>query len=64
MYKSVALINRINCFFGTNWKAVTEKYTEDCLEAAPNQGRANLTITCVDTAKARFEISSFFISSI
>src|ERR1700744_3487880 len=24
--KSVALINRINRFFGTNWKAVTEKY--------------------------------------
>jgi PRTRC genetic system ThiF family protein len=24
--KSVALINRINRFFGTNWKAITEKY--------------------------------------
>jgi molybdopterin/thiamine biosynthesis adenylyltransferase len=26
LHKSVALINRINRFFGTNWKAVTEKY--------------------------------------
>jgi PRTRC genetic system ThiF family protein len=62
LYKSVTLINRINRFFGTNWKAVTEKYNEDCLETVPNQGRANLTITCVDTAKARFEIAEVLAS--
>lgn len=26
MYKSVALINRVNRFFGTNWKAATMKF--------------------------------------
>ncbi|MEO7213889.1 MAG: PRTRC system ThiF family protein [Mucilaginibacter sp.] len=57
LHKSVVLINRINRFFGTNWKAVTELYNEDLLPQAPNGGKANLFITCVDTAKARFEIS-------
>ena len=26
LYKSVALINRVNRFFGTNWKAETQKF--------------------------------------
>jgi len=54
-YKSVALINRINRFFGTNWKATTHRFTD----RMPNESnaKANLYITCVDTAAARFNIS-------
>ncbi|RBQ12019.1 PRTRC system ThiF family protein [Pedobacter miscanthi] len=52
--KGVALINRINRFFGTNWKAVPERFENGCKE---DQSRsANLTISCVDTVSARIEI--------
>ena len=54
-HKSVALINRINRFFGTNWKAVSERYDKDYCSIA--EGFATLTISCVDTAVARFEIA-------
>ncbi|SHM93643.1 PRTRC system ThiF family protein [Mucilaginibacter sp. OK098] len=54
-YKSVALINRINRFFGFNWKAETEKYDKHYCSIA--QGMAPITISCVDTVKARFEIA-------
>jgi len=54
--KAVALINRINRFFGTNWKAVTEKYDKryslNNMEAS-----ASITIACVDTVRARQDIA-------
>ncbi|TKC01148.1 PRTRC system ThiF family protein [Pedobacter cryotolerans] len=50
MNKAVALTNRVNRFFGTNWKAVAGKF-EDC----PKQ--ANINITCVDTVSARKKIA-------
>jgi len=53
MSKAVALINRINRFFGTNWKAVDSKYNK--LINAENYA-ATITISCVDTVSARFEI--------
>jgi PRTRC genetic system ThiF family protein len=52
LLKSVALINRINRFFGTNWKAVTERYNK-----AYNGSGATITIGCVDTVQARIEIA-------
>lgn len=55
--KGVALINRINRFFGTNWKAVPKRFEEDTLERMPDGGATNLFISCVDTAKARFSIA-------
>jgi PRTRC genetic system ThiF family protein len=55
--KSVALVNRINRFFGTNWKAVTKRYNAETLRYLPDGGKANLYITCVDNAAARFEIA-------
>lgn len=55
--KSVALVNRINRFFGTNWKAVTKRYDAEILRYLPDSGKANLFITCVDNAAARFEIA-------
>jgi PRTRC genetic system ThiF family protein len=48
LYKSVALINRINRFFGTNWKAETIRF-----DKASTKDRdlaiATITISCVDT---------------
>src|ERR1700761_437898 len=56
-YKAVVLIDRINRFCGTNWKAITEKFGMKTLHLLPNTGRANIYLTCVDTAIARFDIS-------
>ena len=57
MYKSVALINRINRFFGTNWKAENRKFEKDIQENIPKQASATITISCVDSVKARFDIA-------
>jgi PRTRC genetic system ThiF family protein len=53
LYKCEALINRVNRFFGTSWKAVPEKVTsgtpaEKCL--------AQVLFTAVDTVEARFTV--------
>lgn len=58
LYKSAALINRLNRFFGTNWKAVTKQYNVKNLRREPENGAANITISCVDTVSARYEIAS------
>ncbi|MBD1362579.1 PRTRC system ThiF family protein [Mucilaginibacter sp. ZT4R22] len=57
LHKSVALVNRINRFFGTNWKAVNKRYDNDTCRYLSDSGKANLYITCVDNAAARFEIA-------
>lgn len=57
LYKSVCLINRINRFFGTNWKADTREFASTNIRRLPEYGRANIYITCVDSSKARFDIS-------
>jgi len=54
-FKSVALINRVNRFFGLNWKAETERYDKEYCSIS--RGMAALTISCVDTVSARFEIA-------
>lgn len=56
-YKAVALINRINRFFGTNWKAIPIKFNEVNIDAMPDHGKASIYISCVDSAEARFEIA-------
>lgn len=56
-YKAVALINRVNLFFGTNWKAVTARYDKAGLKEQPELAQAGLTISCVDTVQARMEIA-------
>jgi len=56
-YKAVVLVERINRFCGTNWKAVTEKFGTQTLHLLPGMGRANIYLTCVDTVKARFDIA-------
>lgn len=58
LYKSVALINRLNRFFGTNWKAVPVKYDPKNITTESKKYGANITISCVDSVKTRFEIFS------
>lgn len=55
--KAVALINRINRFFGFDWKAEPIMYTMKSCEQKNEKGLANITISCVDTVAARFEIA-------
>lgn len=57
LYKSVALINRINRCIGTNWKAETVKFEKDNFSRLPKEARAIITITCVDNVQARFGVA-------
>lgn len=57
LHKSVALINRVNRFFGTNWKAETRKFEKDNFGRIPENAQATITITCADNVKARFEVA-------
>lgn len=50
MNKATVLISRINRFFGYEWQAVPTTYK--------GTDTSNITITCVDTAKARLAIHS------
>ncbi len=58
LHKSVALVNRINRFFGTNWKAITERYDKQTIRDNPGIERSPLTLSCVDTVQARFDIAA------
>jgi PRTRC genetic system ThiF family protein len=62
MYKAVALINRINLFFGTNWKAITERYNTETIQANPDLRMAEITVSGVDTVSARFEIAELLMA--
>ena len=57
LYKSVALINRINRFAGTAWKAETVKFERDNNRRLPEHTDATLYLSCVDSVAARFEIA-------
>jgi PRTRC genetic system ThiF family protein len=57
MYKAVALVNSTNRFFGTNWKAVIKKFEYGSTGRLPGNGAANIYVSCVDTAAARFGIA-------
>lgn len=57
LYKPVALINRANRWSGTSWKAESQKFEKDSLGRLPEQGKATIFITCVDSVPARFEIA-------
>lgn len=54
--KSVALINRINRFFGTNWRAETIRFEKASIKDR-DLASATITISCVDTVDARYEIA-------
>lgn len=55
--KSVALINRTNRFFGTNWKAENQKFERNSLGKLKNNMQSAIYISCVDNVKTRFEIA-------
>lgn len=57
LYKSVALINRINRFFGTYWKAQIKRFEKNGIGKLPEQCKASITISCVDNVSARFGIA-------
>ena len=57
LYKSVALINRANRFFGTNWKAETQKFEKDDLGKLKSNMKSEIYISCVDSVKSRFDIA-------
>ena len=57
LHKSVALINRINRFFGTNWKAETQKFVKDDLGKLQSNMKSEIYISCVDSVKSRFDIA-------
>lgn len=57
LYKSVALINRVNRFFGTNWKAETQKFEKDGLGKLKSNMKSEIYISCVDSVKSRFDIA-------
>lgn len=52
-HKCTVLIGRINRFFGTDWEGIPLPYRTGC-EIAP----ANITISCVDSGRARKEIKA------
>ena len=61
LYKSVILINRINRFWGTNWKAKTVNYDKRYfkLNRYSASDAAVITISCVDNVESRFEMCKF-----
>jgi PRTRC genetic system ThiF family protein len=56
-FKSVALVNRINLFFGSNWKAETRRFDKHLATYDSEKVLAGLTIACVDTVASRMEIA-------
>ena len=57
LHKSVALINRANRFFGTNWKAEKQKFQKDDLGKLQSNMKSEIYISCVDSVKSRFDIA-------
>lgn len=53
LHKSVALINRVNRFFGTNWKAQTVLFQNTNIQA-------DIYITCLDNVKGRVDMEGVF----
>lgn len=57
LLKSVALINRTNRFFGTNWKSETRKFEKNNLGRLQNSMKSSIYISCVDSVQSRFDIA-------
>jgi PRTRC genetic system ThiF family protein len=55
--KAVAILSRTNRFYGTGWQAVGVRWSRENRELLQPNLAANLTISCVDTAAARFAIA-------
>ncbi len=57
LFKSQAIINRLNRWSGTNWKAETKKFERNGKGEIPNGAGASIYISCTDTVSSRIEIS-------
>lgn len=57
LYKSQAIINRLNRWAGTNWKAKTRKFEHTVDGKIPNNARASIYISCTDTVASRIEMN-------
>lgn len=57
-YKAEVLINRVNRFFGTGWKAIAKRYNQSLFEGKDVIAKAAFTISCVDTVQSRFDIAA------
>lgn len=60
--KAEVLSSRINRFFGTNWKGYAVQFNTKIFEGLI-ECSANITITCVDNVKSRFEVSKMLAKS-
>ncbi len=61
LFKSQAIINRLNRWAGTNWKAITKKFKRDENGDLPDQSGASILVSCTDTVFSRFEISEILL---
>lgn len=57
LYKSQAIINRLNRWAGTNWKAATRKFERNADGKLPDYVGASIYISCTDTVASRIEIN-------
>ena len=57
LYKSTALINRTNRFFGTNCRAETRNFEKDILGGFDRNKQSIIYISCVDSVQSRFNIA-------
>lgn len=57
LYKSQAIINRLNRWAGTNWRAETKKFERNIAGEIPANAGASIYISCTDTVASRIEIS-------
>lgn len=55
--KAVALINRVNRWSGTNWKAEARRFRYSNVDQLPENGCSQIYLSCVDHVNARFEIA-------
>ncbi|WP_027374863.1 PRTRC system ThiF family protein [Chryseobacterium sp. UNC8MFCol] len=62
LYKSQAIINRLNRWAGTNWKAETRKFQREDNGNLPIGAGASIYISCTDTVTSRIEIAEILNS--
>lgn len=62
LYKSQAIINRLNRWAGTNWKAETRKFQREDNGNLPIGAGASIYISCADTVTSRIEIAEILNS--
>ncbi|WP_316739152.1 PRTRC system ThiF family protein [Pedobacter aquatilis] len=55
MNKAVVISNRVNRFFGTNWKGIPQRFPSP-LDTNDINCMANITLSCVDSVSSRREI--------